>query len=102
MLHKSKQAIKPCLANKKEPAGSRKKRYRASRMKLLISGDIELSPGPEDSNRQNKLSLSSTILLNYCLRQLGLRPIDVRGAGDCFLEPFHINYMVTQVVTFTF
>ena len=27
MVHKSKQAIKPCLLNKKEPTGSRTERY---------------------------------------------------------------------------
>ena len=86
-MHKSKQAIKPCLPNhKKEPIGGHTKRYCALRVKLLMSGDIELNPGPEDSNRQNKLSLSSTILLNYRLRQLGLRPVDVGGAGDCFFR----------------
>ena len=62
-----------------------------------VAGDIELNPGSEDSNRQNKLSLSSTILLNYRLCQLRLRPVNVGGAMTVILEPI----LVTQVVTFT-
>lgn len=54
-------------------------------MKLLMSGDIELNPGPEQNVcDQTAWSVGSTLLLNYRLRQLGLRPLDVGGAGDCF------------------
>ena len=45
-------------------------------MKLLASGDIQLNPGPEQN--------LNTMLLNLRLRQLGLRPVDVGGEGDCF------------------
>ena len=56
-------------------------------MKLLTLGDIELNPGPQQNvNTQTTLSLGSTILLNFRLRQLGLRPQDVGGAGDCFFR----------------
>lgn len=71
-------------------------------MKLLMSGDIELNPGPEQNVcYQTALLVSSTLLLNYRLRQLGLRPLDVGGAGDCFLELCHISCMVIQVITCT-
>ena len=56
-------------------------------MKLLTSGDIELNPGPEQNlNSQTILSVGSTMLLNLRLRQLGLRPVDVGGEGDCFFR----------------
>ena len=52
-----------------------------------MSGDIELNPGPEQNVcDQTALSVSSTLLLNYRLRQLGLRPLDVGGAGDSFFR----------------
>ena len=61
------------------------KRYCVSKMNRLMSGDIELNPGPEQNVcDQTALSVGSTLLLNYRLRQLGLRPLDVGGAGDCF------------------
>ena len=55
-------------------------------MKLLTSGDIELNPGPDQNlNSQTILSVTST-MLNLRLRQLGLRPVDVGGEGDCFFR----------------
>ena len=63
------------------------KRYCVPRMKLLMSGDIEINPGPEQNVcDQTALSVGSTLLLNYRLRQLGLRPHDVSGAGDCLFR----------------
>nr|XP_058970584.1 OTU domain-containing protein DDB_G0284757-like [Pocillopora verrucosa] len=58
-------------------------------MKLMTSGDIELNPGPElhvNVNTETTVSVGSTILLNFRLCQLGLRPLDVGGAGDCFFR----------------
>ena len=56
-------------------------------MKLLTSGDVELNPGPlQGVNTQTTLSLSSTMLLNFQLHQLGLRLLDVGGTGDCFFR----------------
>lgn len=58
-----------------------------SRMKLLTLGDVELNPGPlQGVNTQITLSLGSTMLLNFRLHRLGLRPLDVGGAGDCFFR----------------
>ena len=47
-------------------------------MKLLMSGDIELNPGPEQKYvcDQTALSVGSTLLVKYRLRQLGLRSLD--------------------------
>ena len=59
------------------------KRHCVSKMKLLMSGDIELNPGPEQNVcDQTALSVCSTLLLNYRLRQLGLRPLDFDVGGS--------------------
>ena len=56
-------------------------------MKLLTSGDVELNPGPEQNlNSGTILSVGSTMFLNLRLHQLGLRPVDVGGDGDCFFR----------------
>ena len=48
---------------------------------------IELNPGPQQGvNCQTTLSVGSTMLLSFRLRQLGLRPLDIGGAGDCFFR----------------
>ena len=78
-------------------------RYCISRMNLLRLGDVEINPGPlQDVGIQNKLPVNSLTLLNFRLGQLGLIALDVGGAGDCFfLEPHHINCLVTPIITFT-
>lgn len=56
-----------------------------SKMKLLTSGDFELNPGPQvNVNTQTTLSVGSTIMLNFRLHQVGLRPLEVCGASVCF------------------
>ena len=47
--------------------------YHISQKKLMLSGDIELNPGP-----------SYNIMLEQRLRCFQLRPFDVGGDGDCF------------------
>ena len=88
LLRKSKRASNPSLANhKKTKSSSRVERFCVSRMKLLTSGDIELNPGPQQSvNNKTTLSVGSTMLLSFRLRQLELRPLDVGGAGGCFFR----------------
>ena len=67
-------------------------------MKLLTSGDIQLNPGPEQNlNSQTILSVGSTMLLNWRLRQLGLKPVGVGGEGHCFSEQF-ITYSLDKLV----
>ena len=51
--------------------------FRVARRKLLISGDIELKPGPT----QLPFAVST-----QRLRMIGLRPLDIGGDGDCFLK----------------
>ena len=48
--------------------------YLLSEKKVLLSGDIELNPGPWEI----------PILLNTRLIRHGLIPLDVGGSGDCF------------------
>ena len=58
-------------------------------MKLMTSGDIELNPGSQlhvNVNTETTVSVGSTILLNFLLHHLRLRPLDVGGAGDCFFR----------------
>ena len=88
-LQNNKQITSSCLNNHKNitKATSSTKRHCVSRMKLLTSSDIELNPGPKQNlNSQTILSVGSTMLLNLRLRQLGLRPVDVGGEGDCFFR----------------
>ena len=80
------------------------KRYCVSKMKLLMSGDIELNPGPEQNVcDQTALSVGSTLLLNYRLGQLGLRPLDnflyFSFTTSCLeIKVCSIHFIVTTVM----
>ena len=70
-----------------------------------MSGDIELNPGPEQNVcDQTALSVGSTfILLNYRLRQLGLRPLDnflyfSFTTGCLEIKLCSIHFIVTTVM----
>ena len=53
--------------------------------KLLISGDIELNPGPvQNKNNQALITLPSYVQVEQRLQLFELRPVDVGAAGDCF------------------
>ena len=52
-------------------------KFCVSYKKLMLSGDIELNPGPLNS-------ISVHNVLENRLQQLGLKPLDVGGEGDCF------------------
>ena len=41
---------------------------------------------------------SAISILELRLHQFGLKPLDVSGAGECFLEQCHISYMEIQTV----
>ena len=51
------------------------KYFCVAKRKLLLSGDIEPNPGP-----------SEYPVLSQRLNELGLRPLDVGGDGDCFFK----------------
>jgi hypothetical protein len=50
----------------------------------LLSGNIELNPGPVKNNSLTQLP--SNIVLQQRLRRFQLRPFDVGGDGDCFFR----------------
>ena len=60
------------------------KQHYISQRKLLLSGDIELNPGPV----QNSIltSRSSNVVLEQRLGCFQLRPFHVGGDGDCFFR----------------
>jgi len=73
-------------------------------MKLLLSGDIEINPGPVENVVSKSIGSSSlnNVLLAARLYRHGLRPLDVGGGGgDCFFRAvahqlygnpaFHLN-----------
>ena len=80
---------------------------------IRLANDVETNPGPlffaESSEKNNHMpselnqactcDSTSMSMLAFRLARLGLRPLDVGGAGDCFLEQFHINYLALQLFT---
>ena len=75
--------------------------YCALKRLLLISGDIELNPGPV--TKDNTLHLVSPIpwmiLMQSRLAQLGLQSIDVGGGGDCFFRSVsHQLYGIATII----
>jgi hypothetical protein len=59
--------------------------YNISQSKLLLSGDIEINPGPPP-NTNSLTRLPSHLVLEQRLRRYQLRPFDVGGDGDCFFR----------------
>ena len=58
-----------------------------SKTKLLMSGDVELNPGPLTYKKTNSVVRAPTLsILDSRLHQFGLKPLDVGGDGDCFFR----------------
>ena len=86
------------------------KQYSVSDMKLLLSGDIEMNPGPVENvvSKSISFSLQNNMLLATRLRRHGARPLDVGGGGDCFFQAvahqlygdpkFHLNIRALAVL----
>ena len=57
---------------------------------LLLSGDIELNPGPITRDSISSTTMicngNSDFVLNYRLLRCGLKPLNVGGGGDCFFK----------------
>ena len=86
-LSQKRKQTSCCCSHKIQNLTCVTKRYSVSRINLLRSGDVELNPGPDQNvDNQTRLSVDSTTLLNFRLGQLGLRALDVGGAGDCFFR----------------
>ena len=69
-----------CRSNSQLKSGNHQykytnQQYHISQKKLMLSGDIEINPGP-----------SYNVLLEQRLRRFQLRPFDVGGDGDCFFR----------------
>ena len=66
--------------------------YYVLEQNLLLSGDIELNPGPVTNTNQTSTSYraiandSFDFVFNNRLLRHGLRPLDVGGGGDCFFK----------------
>ena len=58
-------------------------RFSASVKKILMSGDVQLNPGP--SNIRSLISRHSSLLVSR-LAEHRLIPFDVGGGGDCFFR----------------
>ena len=62
--------------------------YNAQKQTLLLSGDIELNPGPLTDNTIKAMCLYSNpdFTLRYRMLRHELTPLDVGGGGDCFFK----------------
>ena len=61
--------------------------YCVSKTKLLMSGDVELNPGPLTYKKTNSVVRAPTLsILESRLHQFGLKALDVGGDGDCFFR----------------
>ena len=88
---------------------NQQQRLCASRRKLLISGVIELNPGPfaqSDSSDNSAFASKNTpvsanpsvSLLVSRLAALGLRLLDVGGGGNCFFRAVSHQIYGTQII----
>ena len=63
--------------------------YCSTKRKLLLSNDVEINPGP-DKDESNQVVITFVPdplrLLEQRLYLLGMRPLDVGGAGDCLFR----------------
>ena len=74
------------------------KQYSAPDITLLLSGDIEMNPGPAENGINISICLTpqdNSILFTTRLHRHGLRPLDVVGGGDCY---FRVSIRVTTIV----
>ena len=62
--------------------------YNTTKQTLLLSGDVELNPGPLTDNTINDVCFynNSDFTLRYRMLRHGLIPLDVGGEGDCFFR----------------
>jgi len=62
--------------------------YNAQKQTLLLSGDIELNPGPLTDNTIKDMCFYSNpdFTLRYRMLRHELTPLDVGGGGDCFFK----------------
>lgn len=57
------------------------------KLKLSLSGDVELNPGPMFGNTFETISFTNqNFVLQYRMLRHGLQPLDVDGEGDCLFK----------------
>ena len=80
-----RQQSNPVIA----PNCNKNTRYNESKKRIMLSGDIELNPGPMPVNLLNEESacFSPLQILETKLLDYGLIPVEVGGEGNCF---FHV------------
>ena len=64
-------------------------KYNASERNILLSGDIELYPGPTTTNTSSSQMMcreGSNSVFNSRLRRYGLRALEVGGNGNCLFR----------------
>ena len=90
LVHKNMYTAKQSLCNmlmlnSQNIAGNiANEQYHISQRTLMLSGYIELNPGPVQNNSPTRLS--SNVVLQQRLRRFQLRPFDVGGDGDRFFR----------------
>ena len=86
----AKHDLSICVSNSSsilEYSSFKTANFCVSDIKLMMSGDIELNPGPVNSfSNDNRVSLPAYNILQSRLEQVGSRPLDVGGEGDCFFR----------------
>ena len=53
---------------------------------LLLSGDVELNPGPSTYEKKCVVRPPAISILELRLHQFGFKPLAIGGAGDCFFR----------------
>ena len=60
--------------------------YNVAGRNILLSGDVQLNPGPKMVDSTCMCIGNPEFLFEYRLLRHGLRPLDVGGGGDCFFR----------------
>ena len=83
-MYTAKQSLCNMLNSQNIAGNFANEQYHISQRALMLSGDIEINPGPVQNNSPTRLS--SNVVLQQRLRRFQLRPFDVGGDGDCFFR----------------
>ena len=81
---------------------------------IRLANDVETNPGPvffmesSETVQSNRMSSEvnqtcespSMLVLAFRLAQMGLRPLDVGGAGDCFFRAVSHQFYLTFKIMF--
>ena len=79
-MYTAKQSLCNMLNSQNIAGNFANEQYHISQRALMLSGDIEINPGPVQNNSPTRLS--SNVVLQQRLRRFQLRPFDVGGDGE--------------------